>query len=131
MTSWKVGSRWHANGDKKNSVLDVFLYNSIVFVKERNTNGHFLNEVKIGDIIAIADGLKIVASGVVVSNPCYLRHLSLSLPARTNRFFVYNEEKDDTVAARIKVLKTNKNVSYNCRRAFCKILDPVVLGQLP
>ena len=35
MKYWKIGSRWHDNGAKSNSILDVFLQNSIVFVKEK------------------------------------------------------------------------------------------------
>jgi len=131
MVYWKVGSRWHANGDKKNNVLDVFLQNSLVFVKERNTYGRFLREVRIGDVIAIADGFKIVASGIVVSTPSYLRQFSLSLPARTNDFFDYNEERDETVAVKIKIKDVNKNLVYKHRGAFCRILDPVVQAQLP
>ena len=37
MKYWKIGSRWHDNGAKSNSILDVFLQNSIVFVKEKNS----------------------------------------------------------------------------------------------
>lgn len=35
MKYWKIGSRWYDNGAKSNSILDVFLQNSIVFVKEK------------------------------------------------------------------------------------------------
>ena len=48
MKYWKIGSRWHDNGAKSNSILDVFLQNSIVFVKEKNTGGRMMNDVKIG-----------------------------------------------------------------------------------
>lgn len=74
MKYWKIGSRWHAKGAKSNSILDVFLQNSIVFVKEENTGGRMMNDVKIGDIIAITDGVDIVATAKVKSSPSYLRN---------------------------------------------------------
>lgn len=80
MKYWKIGSRWHDNGAKSNSILDVFLQNSIVFVKEKNTGGRMINGVKIGDVIAITDGVDIVATAIVISSPSYLRAYSLSLP---------------------------------------------------
>ena len=80
MKYWKIGSRWHDKGAKSNSILDVFLQNSIVFVKEKNTGGRMMNDVKIGDVIAISDGVDIVATAKVISSPSYLSNYSLSLP---------------------------------------------------
>ena len=82
MKYWKIGSRWHDNGAKRNSILDVFLQNSIVFVKEKNTGGRMMNDVKIGDVIAITDGVDIVATAKVISSPSYLSNYSLSRDAR-------------------------------------------------
>ena len=84
MKYWKIGSRWHDNGAKSNSILDVFLQNSIVFVKEKNTGGRMMNDVKIGDVIAITDGVDIVATAKVISSPSYLSNYSLSLPPPTD-----------------------------------------------
>ena len=98
MKYWKIGSRWHDNGAKSNSILDVFLQNSIVFVKEKNTGGRMMNDVKIGDVIAISDGVDIVATAKVISSPSYLRNYSLSLPSQILNFFDYNENANDTVA---------------------------------
>ena len=79
MNYWKIGSRWHANGAKKNSVLDVFLQNSIVFVKEKYTGGRMIKDVKIGDVIAITDGVYIVATAKVKSSPS-VSYTHLTLP---------------------------------------------------
>lgn len=69
MKYWKIGSRWNKNGDKSKSVLNIFYNNNIVFAKEENDARRILNEVNENDIIAIADGLEIVAIGIVKRSP--------------------------------------------------------------
>lgn len=130
MKYWKIGSRWHANGAKSNSILDVFLQNSIVFVKEKNTGGRMMNDVKIGDVIAITDGIYIVATAKVISSPSYLRNYSLSLPSRVKKFFDYDENADDTVAVKVDLVRTDLNIPYR-PGAFCEILDSKKQSQLP
>lgn len=130
MKYWKIGSRWHANGAKSNSVLDVFLRNSIVFVKEKNTGGRMLNDVKIGDVIAITDGVDIVATAKVISSPSYFRNYTLNLPSQILSFFDYNENKDDTVAVKVDLVRTNIKIPY-CQGAFCEILNSSLQSQLP
>lgn len=130
MKYWKIGSRWHANGAKSNSVLDVFLQNAIVFVKEKNTGGRMMNDVKIGDVIAITDGVDIVATAKVISSPSYLRNYTLSLPSQVLSFFDYCENKDDTVAVKVDLVRTNIKIPYR-QGAFCEILDSALQSQLP
>ena len=130
MNYWKIGSRWHANGAKKNSVLDVFLQNSIVFVKEKYTGGRMIKDVKIGDIIAITDGVYIVATAKVKSSPSYLRNYILNLPQHTLNFFDYSENEDDTVAVKVDMVRTNIKIKYR-QGAFCEILDSALQSQLP
>ena len=132
MKYWKIGSRWHANGAKSNSILDVFLQNSIVFVKEKNTGKgrRMMNDVKIGDVIAITDGVNIVATAKVISSPSYLRNYSLSLPSRVKKFFDYNEDADDTVAVKVDLVRTDIKIPY-CQGAFREILDSTIQSQLP
>ena len=130
MKYWKMGGRWHNNGDKRNSILDVFLQNSIVFVKEKNTGGRMMNDVKIGDVIAITDGVDIVATAKVISSPSYLRNYSLSLPSQILNFFDYNENANDTVAVKVNLVRTNIKIPYR-QGAFCEILDSTLQLQLP
>ena len=130
MKYWKIGSRWHDNGAKSNSILDVFLQNSIVFVKEKNTGGRMMNDVKIGDVIAISDGVDIVATDKVISSPSYLRNYSLSLPSQILNFFDYNENANDTDAVNVNLLRTNIKIPYR-QGAFCEILDSTLQLQLP
>lgn len=131
MKYWKIGSRWHNNGAKRNSILDVFLQNSIVFVKEKNTGGRMMNDVKIGDVIAITDGVDIVATAKVISSPSYLSNYSLSLPPpQILNFFDYNENANDTVAVKVNLVRTNIKIPYR-QGAFCEILDSTLQSQLP
>ena len=130
MKYWKIGSRWHDNGAKSNSILDVFLQNSIVFVKEKNTGGRMMNDVKIGDVIAISDGVDIVVTAKVISSPSYLRNYSLSLPSQILNFFDYNESANDTVADKVNLVRTNIKIPYR-QGAFCEILDSTLQSQLP
>ena len=130
MKYWKIGSRWHNNGAKRNSILDVFLQNSIVFVKEKNTGGRMMNDVKIGDVIAISDGVDIEATDKVISSPSYLRNYSLSLPSQILNFFDYNENANDTVAVKVNLVRTNIKIPYR-QGAFCEILDSTLQLQLP
>lgn len=130
MKYWKIGSRWRDNGAKSNSILDVFLQNSIVFVKEKNTGGRMMNDVKIGDVIAITDGVDIVATAKVISSPSYLRNYSLSLPSQILNFFDYNENANDTVAVKVNLVRTNIKIPYR-QGAFCEILDSTLQSQLP
>lgn len=130
MKYWKIGSRWHAKGAKSNSILDVFLQNSIVFVKEVNTGGRMMNDVKIGDIIAITDGVDIVATAKVKSSPSYLRNYTLNLPPHISSFFGYHENENDTVAVKVDLVRTNIKIPYR-QGAFCEILDSALQSQLP
>ena len=130
MKYWKIGSRCLDNGAKSNSILDVFLQNSIVFVKEKNTGGRMMNDVKIGDVIAISDGVDIVATAKVISSPSYLRNYSLSLPSQILNFFDYNENANDTVAVKVNLVRTNIKIPYR-QGAFCEILDSTLQSQLP
>lgn len=129
MRYWKIGSRWHANGAKNYSVLDIFLLNSIVFVKEKNTSGRMMGNVKIGDVVAITDGNDIVATAKVINSPAYLEKYTLSLTSQVLEFFDYNENKDDTVAVKIDLVRTNIKIPYR-QGAFCEILDPLIKAQL-
>lgn len=130
MRYWKIGSRWHEHGDKNSSILDVFLTNSIVFVKEENTRGRMMRSVKVGDIIAIGDGQTIVASAEVVAGPNYLAKFPLNLTPAQAKIFDYNYEKDVTIAVLIEIRKKNLNIFYPGPGAFCEILDFSIQTQL-
>lgn len=64
MKVWKIASRWSDNGNYGSSVLDLFKKFKIAFVFNDKIR---VNEVEIGDLLAISDGLKIVSIGKVLS----------------------------------------------------------------
>lgn len=130
MKYWKIGSRWHANGAKDKSILDVFLKNSIVFVKEANTKGKMMSEMKNGDVIAITDGINIVATAKAVSAPMYLNQITLNLNSDESMIFDYNEEKDDTVAVQVDFVRTQICIPYR-QGAFCEIRNHQLILNLP
>jgi hypothetical protein len=64
MKVWKIASRWSDNGNFDSSVLELFKNYKIAFVYNDNIR---VNEVGIGDMMAITDGKKIVSIGKVLS----------------------------------------------------------------
>ena len=87
-------------------------------------------EPKIGDIIAITDGVDIVATAKVKSSPSYLRNYTLNLPPQISSFFDYHENENDTVAVKVDLVRTNIKIPYR-QGAFCEILDSALQSQLP
>lgn len=130
MRYWKIGSRWHANGAKDKSILSVFLKNSVVFVKEANTKGKMMSEMKKGDVIAISDGINIIATAKAISDPMYLNQIPLILNSDEGMIFDYNEEKDDTVVVHVDFVRTQISIPYR-QGAFCEIRNPQLIFNLP
>lgn len=58
MSVWKIGSRWSKSGDEKKSLIQVFIKNKVVFCGSDVADE---DGIKSGDIVAIADGHKIIA----------------------------------------------------------------------
>lgn len=93
MKYWKIGSRWNKYGDKSKSVLNIFYNNNIVFAKEENDARRILNEVNENDVIAIADGLEIVAIGIVKRPPIMLNKVSLKLEKKMKKYLAMMKKK--------------------------------------
>jgi hypothetical protein len=64
-TVWKVASRWSEDGNADSSILQLFRRHNIVFV---GTHQERFRNIKKGDLIAVSDGKKVVALGVVHSS---------------------------------------------------------------
>lgn len=58
MSVWKIGSRWSKKGDETKSLIQVFIKNKVVFCGSDVADE---DGIKSGDIVAIADGHKIIA----------------------------------------------------------------------
>lgn len=65
MNYWKIGSRWSKVGDKGKTLVEVFVRNKVVFC---GADVATKNEIADGDLVAIADGHKIIAICKAVSN---------------------------------------------------------------
>lgn len=58
---WKIGTRWSDWGDSSASVLSIMRRNNMTFVwLDKADKNRFLNNVRKGDYIALADGHQIV-----------------------------------------------------------------------
>ena len=60
MNIWKFASRWSDTGEWGSTILDIFVKNGVAFIYP---DGHNLEEIEVGDLIAISDGHTIVAIG--------------------------------------------------------------------
>ena len=58
MSVWKIGSRWSKKGDETKSLIQVFIKNKVFFCGSDVADE---DGIKSGDIVAIADGHKIIA----------------------------------------------------------------------
>lgn len=130
MKYWKIGSRWNKYGDKSKSVLNIFYNNNIVFAKEENDARRILNEVNENDVIAIADGLEIVAIGIVKRPPIMLNKVSLKLDKEDEKIFSYDEEKKDTEAVEVDISLCTHHIIYNHTGRFCEIQKNEIKEQI-
>lgn len=72
---WKIGTRWSDWGDSSASVLSIMRRNNMAFVwLDKADQKRFLNNVRKGDYIALADGYQIVAIGKATGNADYLHN---------------------------------------------------------
>lgn len=92
---WKVGSRWSEHGCPNSSVLDVFRRNRIVFV---GRGQHLFERIMEGDLIAISDGVTVVALGKVTSPPRRLSEFPLELTHAEREWIGF---ADDVLACRV------------------------------
>ena len=86
---WKVGSRWGETGHKDSSILDIFRRHNVVFVGVEQ--GRF-KKIQEGDLIGIADGLKIVAVGMATSVPQPITELGIPFSEDDKRAFDYEDQ---------------------------------------
>ena len=75
MNVWKVGSRWSESGVPESSIIDIFRKYQLVFA---GTDPEGIKaRVRVGDLVAVSDGLTIVAVGKVVGEPRTISEFSL------------------------------------------------------
>ena len=115
---WKVGSRWSINGTKESSIIDIFRKYQIVFLGSEE-RGRFLNEVKTGDYIAIADGFNVYTVSKVLSEPKPITELGIEFTEEEKNRFTF-EDWVIGVKVHIVELKNDNNIYYKERGAFCR-----------
>lgn len=81
MTVWKVGCRWDENGNKNYKIISVFRRSGIIFVGKQN---HIFAKIRNGDLIAIADGYKIVSVAKATCDANSLKGLKQTIRIRNN-----------------------------------------------
>ncbi len=115
---WKVGSRWSINGTKESSIIDIFRKYQIVFLGSEE-RGRFLNEVKTGDYIAIADGFNVYTVSKVLSEPKPITELGIEFTEEEKNRFTF---EDWVIGAKVHIveLKNDNNIYYKERGAFCR-----------
>ncbi len=74
-TVWKVASRWSEDGNSGSSILQLFRRHNVVFV---GTKQHLFRQIEEGSLVAVSDGKKVVALGVVHSPVTPLTDLNLT-----------------------------------------------------
>jgi len=103
MNVWKIGSRWSETGTKDSSVLDIFDKHRIVFAGRKTDT--IKSNVKIGDLISISDGLKIVRVGQVISLPKKITEFKFFDKVDKKRF----DYNDETVGFRVELFKLDES----------------------
>lgn len=100
---YKIGSRWSNTGDKDKSILDIFDKHRIVFAGKKIDK--IKTKVKIGDLIAISDGLQIVRIGQVLSVPTKITDFTMFGTTDKKRFN-YNEK---VIGFRVEMFELHKD----------------------
>ena len=100
---WKIGTRWSDWGDSSASVLSIMRRNNLAFVcLDEVDKRKFLNSVKKGDYIALADGYQIVAIGKATGNADYLRNFkNFYVSSNDYENFSLDDGGDKIVAVKI------------------------------
>lgn len=108
---WKIGARWSTTGTSQSLIIDIFKKYQIVFLGEETER--FLNDVKIGDYIAIADGLIVDTLGQVIDMPKSVIHLGFDFTKEEKERFTYEEW---VVGAKVNIVKLKPEEAFSCTR---------------
>ena len=117
MTVWKVGCRWSKNGNENSKIISVFRRNGLIFVGEQKDE---FKKIRKGDLIAIADGYKVVSVAKATCNAVFLKDLNPIIRIRGNEWNII--DKDWALENAIGVILYKKRGS--CCRAI-QIADKV------
>jgi hypothetical protein len=108
---WKIGARWSTTGTPESVIIDIFKKYQIVFLGEETKR--FLSDVKIGDYIAIADGLTVDTLAQVIDTPKSVTNLGFDFTEEEKTRFTY---EDKVAGAKVNIVRLNPEDSFSCTR---------------
>lgn len=108
---WKIGARWSTTGTSESLIIDIFKKYQIVFLGEETDR--FLNDVKIGDYIAIGDGLMVYTLGQIIDVPKSVIHLGIDFTKEEKEKFTYEEW---VVGAKVNIVQLKPEDTFSCTR---------------
>ena len=111
MNVWKIGSRWTEYGEEEGSILDIFIKYNIVFAGKKT--GEIKTSVKKGDLIAITDGITVVAIGKVLDLPKPITEFEFTEKDISSERFDY---KSWVVAIKVSIYELDPNDYYQYTR---------------
>ncbi len=124
MEIWKVGSNWHSQGNKKFSIMDVFLKYEIVFAYRSTRN---FSSVQEGDLIAIADGYQIKHIGRAEATPQDITIMNKDFTSADKKKFSYST---NTLGIRVTINNVAVPILYKQRYRFTRIADKSIRLQI-
>lgn len=127
MNIWKFASRWSATGEWGSTILDVFVKNGIAFISRED---HNLDEIQIGDLIAISDGHTIVAIGQATSRAgkiCEMQGVHLSEADKRKIDGSYKDIEGVRIyLPTAAVLGHERGIYYAHTGRFCWVASPAI-----
>ena len=124
---WKIGTRWSDWGDSSASVLSIMRRNNLAFVwLDEPDKKKFLDDVRKGDYIALADGYQIVAIGKATGDANYLRNFkNFYVSSNDYENFSLDDGWDEIVAVKINIVDIEDDDKadfwYKKQTRFCSL----------
>lgn len=124
---WKIGTRWSDWGDSSASVLSIMRRNNLAFVwLDEPDKSKFLDNVKKGDYIALADGYQIVAIGKATGKADYLRNFkNFHVSSNDYENFSLDDGWEGIVAVKINIVDIEDDDKadfwYKKQTRFCSL----------
>lgn len=110
MNVWKIASRWSEDGNVESSILDIFRKYGVVFAGRNQEK--IRENVKINDLIAISDGILVVAIGKVLDIPKPLTSFKFEEEDIDSERFHY---EDWVVGFKVKIFDLKEIDQFNYR----------------
>lgn len=124
---WKIGTRWSDWGDSSASVLSIMRRNNMAFVwLDKADKNRFLNNVRKGDYIALADGYQIVAIGKATRDADYLHNFkNFHVSPNDYNDFSLDDGWEEIVSVKINIVdiedKDKEKFWYKKQTRFCSL----------